>query len=147
MIRAQVEDAAGNLVSTGVYNISFVLVSGVGRLNGVGNGDHECLTAPKGNTIASYFGLARAYVQVAQDCVSTSRDLILAVDKDSNQRTHVVPPQGTCNLDPLVLKATSPGLAPATVSVAVSMDASASPLAVALASSSLAYTFMDGFQG
>ena len=140
-------DARGNLVAGEVANVTFS-VTGVGRLIGTGNGDHQALHFPKAATVPTYIGWARAFVQVAEDCVSLQRDLISQIDVDNNKRTHVISPTGTCDTSDIVVSVSAAGLEGAKISVPVSNSLLDSPLAVAQGTTPLSgYTYMDDFQG
>ncbi len=150
LVRVASVDALGVLVSTFPVNVTFAIVSGPGRLVGVGSGNPAAHEQPNGAVVATFGGLARAVVQVSVDCVSPHRDLVIAVDTDGGGRTAVLPPGAPCpTAEDIVLSATAPGLGSVQVRIAVSGDASAdSPLAAAVASAgSAAVRYLEDFMG
>ena len=74
-------------------NISFSIVSGPGRVIGVGNGDPVSHERNKASWRTTYYGLARAVVQVTENCVTLDRHRQLAIDTDGGIRTKV---SGAC---------------------------------------------------
>lgn len=152
LARVSLVDSTGVLVSTVVVNVTLSVVSGPGRLLGIGNGDPGNHQPQQGSVVATYLGLARAIVQVAVDCTSSNRDLIAMVDVDGNQRTTVIPPGGSCPTSPIILQAAAAGYAPVTLAIPVSGNVAAdSVLAVAASSAGLlmpqGYPYMDNFSG
>jgi hypothetical protein len=123
LVRVAAVDAAGALVSGFPVNVTFTIVSGPGRIAGVGSGDPRAQEQPNGAAVSTFGGLARAIVQVAVDCTSPHRDVVLAVDADAGARTTVLPPGQACPTAPIVVSASAPGLAPVTVAIPVSGNA------------------------
>ena len=139
-----------NALVTGTsYRVKWRVVSGPGRQVGIGNGDdasHEWL---KSDSVATYLGLARGMFAVTLDCVSEGRDLALGIDIDAGRgSTKMVPPGSACDTSPIIVEASADGLAAANISISVSADAAKdSPFAVARASVSTPFTYLDTFVG
>jgi hypothetical protein len=140
------------LVTSVGYRVSWRVVSGPGRLVGIGNGDstlHEWLKSP---SVPTYLGLARGMFAVTLDCVSAARDVALATDVDNHGRggTKMVPPGSACDTSPIVIEASAEGLAAVNITIPVSADtARDSPIAVARAAAktSAPFTYLDTFIG
>jgi hypothetical protein len=150
LVRASVVDENGVLVTYQPFNVTFSVLSGPGRLAGIGNGDPASHQAQRGTVAATFAGLARALVQVSVDCTSDHRDLMAQVDVDGGKRTVIVPPGQPCpTADPIVLLATAPGLVNATVSIRVSGSPGDHPFAVAAATGTAltGYTYLRDFAG
>jgi beta-galactosidase len=90
LVRVQVMDASGMLVPSANHNISFV-VSGLGVIYGVGNGDPSDHDPDKAQFRKAYKGLARVLVQSSRG------------DRASRDRTMM-------RAEPITLTATAPGL-------------------------------------
>jgi hypothetical protein len=133
LLRAALLDGAGGaLVSGAPANVTFSIVSGPGRIAGVGAGDPTAHEQPNGATVATFGGLARALVAVTVDCVSPGRDIINAVDGARGQTT-VVPEGAPCPTADIVVAVDAPGLPRATVAISVSGDAEADGVRAAAA--------------
>lgn len=146
MIGAAIVDSKGNLITWESYNITFRVASAHGRISGTGNGDPSSHNHPKSTTVATFFGWARVYVQVTQDCMSSFRELIRSIDKDQSNRTSVK--QNDCDLTDIVVEASSDRLNTGSVSIHVSIDAADTPLEVAArTANSLRYSYLDEFRG
>ncbi len=133
LLRAATLDGAGGaLVSGAPVNLSFSVLSGPGRIAGVGSGDPASHEQPNGATVATFGGLARALVVVTVDCTSPGRDLVRAGDGERGQTT-VVPEGVPCPTDNIVVAVDAPGLPRATVEIAVSGDVAADGVLAAAA--------------
>ena len=142
LLRAEVVDAAGRVVPSATHNITFAVLSGQGRIIGVGNGDP---TNHQPNTVAwrdAFHGLARGLVQVTANAASDDRDMLLEVDTDPNlQNSIIIPSHVVPTMAPIVVQASSPGLESSTVAIPVSADLGADGvLAVASRSVEVAVT-------
>jgi hypothetical protein len=148
LVRLELVSADGLLTISDTRNVTFSVSSGSGRLVGVTNGDHDSHVNPKGTTVPTYYGLARAAVQVTTDCLTAGRDIAAKMDVDAQRRTSVrsscPSPVGT-----ITVKATSPGLPDATVEISLSGDLNQDgPYAVATATAKqTGYTYLEDFQG
>jgi hypothetical protein len=123
LIRATVVDAAGRETLHSGANISFEVVSGPGRVIGVGNGDPACTEPNVAAWRSSYKGLARAVVQVSKYCVDHDETVLkrfAAIDVEAGLKTKF-----SCQgIAPIAIRATSPGLQESNVvAVVVSTDA------------------------
>jgi len=151
MIRCSILDKDA-LVSEAKNRITWRVVSGPGRLDGISNGDPTSHEQLKSNAVAAWGGLTRAMVKVTQDCTTPHRDIAATVDVDASRSpTHVLPGATGCDLSPIVIEAGSPGMKAVRISIPVSASAADSPFAVAAATAgdkfTNGFTFLDDFQG
>jgi len=122
--------------------VTFEVVSGPGRVLGVGNGDPDCKEPHQVRWRSAYNGLARGIIKVTEDSASsaTTRALMLEIDAESGQSTvKVTDPTGSPAVTrsiPIVVRASAPGLSSDTISIAVSADNEADGI-LAVAKSSL----------
>ena len=152
LLRVSLVDSDGHPTGAGgPVNVSFEVVSGPGRVVGVGNSDLSTHQRPQGRVIETVRGLARGVVQVTLDCTTTERVLATEIDSRATGRTSVV---ASCPspLPEIVVRATavspsSPTLAPATVRIVVSDDPGThSALAVARRSEPCTFDrYIDSF--
>lgn len=150
LLRITVVDARGALVSTAPVNVTFSIVSGPGRIAGVGSGDPTSHEQPNGATVATFGGLARVFVVVTLDCTSDNRARMLVIDRDGTAGpTRVVPPGIYCPTDDIVVEASAPGLPTVQASVPVSENSVIDSVdAVARASVAIsASKYLDSFLG
>jgi hypothetical protein len=127
MVSAAIVDSQGNVVPSYSDIVTFRIVSGPGRIIGVGNGDPACHEPNKASWRSAYHGLARAIVQVTCNAASSlhHRKRLIQIDRDGGIRTHIVPPGDTSPRDDaIVVEASAKGLGSSTVSIPVSTDAS-----------------------
>lgn len=124
LVRASIVDSAGRLCSGASDRVSFTVVSGPGKVLGVGNGDPSSHEPNVASERSAYAGLARAVVQVTVDAVSPTRALRASIDVDGAD----VSPLGVTDI---VLEASAPGLGRGRVTIPVSTNARDSVLAVA----------------
>ena len=125
LIRATIVDAHGTTVNTATHNVTFTVVSGPGRVLGVGNGDPMCKEPHQAPWRSAYSGLARAVIKVTQDAASSAatRALIREIDAESGLSTvAVLDPAQPFDAKPITVRASAPGLGSATIEVAVSTD-------------------------
>ena len=123
LVRATVVDARGVTVPSAAANITFDIVSGPGRVFGVGNGDPQCRLPHQVNWRPAFRGLSRAVVKVTVDGSRTGRTLglIRSIDVESGKSTiHVQDPASAGSNDPIVIQASAPGLGSAMLSIPVS---------------------------
>eukprot|EP00463_Aulacantha_scolymantha_P001212 TRINITY_DN1867_c0_g1_i1.p1 TRINITY_DN1867_c0_g1~~TRINITY_DN1867_c0_g1_i1.p1 ORF type:complete len:367 (-),score=63.28 TRINITY_DN1867_c0_g1_i1:111-1211(-) len=142
LIRVQVSDARGVLVSNGITRISFRVLSGPGRVIGVGNGDPQNLEWMKSSSINVFGGLARVFVAVTQDCVSPNLATVQEIDLDASRYVKIYPHPHECTTASILVEAAASGLTKATISIPVSVDTLDAPLAVAKRTTPM---FKDGF--
>lgn len=144
------------LVSTSEpANVTFEVVSGPGRLRGVGNGDPNDHTLPAGDTVPTFAGNARAFVQVNVDATRAHRDLIGQIDVDGGGRTEVV--VGDCAASglavPIAVRATAVVGETAMVSEVISIPISCSvdddgwEAAARATATNGSFTYMEAFAG
>ena len=125
MVSAAIVDANGMVVPSSSANVTFRIVSGPGRIVGVGNGDPSCHEPNQVPWRSAYHGLARAVVQVTKDSSSSSvhRKRLMQIDRDGGIRTHIAPPEDTSTADSaIVVEASVDGLGTSSVSIPVTSD-------------------------
>ena len=125
MVSAAIVDAQGRVVSSATNNITFGIVSGPGRIIGVGNGDPFCHEPNKASWRSAYHGLARAVIQVTENTAISShkRRLLRQIDRDGGIHTAIVHQAVTFpRSDAIVVIASAEGLESSTVSIPVSTD-------------------------
>merc|ERR1711981_844858 len=110
----------------GQSNITFEIVSGPGRVIATHNGhqaNHQPNHAPYH---LAFHGLVRGIVQVTEDSGTARwhRSRLLQIDADGNARTRIVDPRvsDAAPSQAIVVRASSPGLTDATITVPVSSD-------------------------
>ena len=127
MLRASIVDAAGNLVTgrDGNHTVTFSVVSGPGRVIGVGNGNPVSHENNKATRRSAYHGLARVIIQTTVNAATPHRAARLQeMDVEGGRRTQVLTdghPQLRA-LREIVVRATVAGFAPAHVSIPVSAN-------------------------
>ena len=138
MVSAVIVDSKGNVVPSSFHNVTFSIVSGPGRIIGVGNGNPACHDPNNATWRNAYHGLARAIVQVTQDQATSPlhRQRLIEIDRDGGIHTYILPPEKSSDAessdDSIVVQAAVEGLGSATVSIPVTTDIAAhSVLAVA----------------
>lgn len=127
LVRATIVDAAGRPAPQGRHNVTFEVLSGPGRVLGVGNGDPACHEPHQATWRSSYNALARAIIKVSVDAASSAeaRTLMRQIDRDSSHGpVLVVDPAARYVAAPIVVKASAPGLASGITTIQVSVDAS-----------------------
>ena len=132
LIRAYVVDIQGNPIPSSSHNVSFRIVSGPGRIIGVGNGNPNCHEPNKATWRSAYHGLVRAVVQVTENYATSDRDRILQIDSDAGKRTKIIP--SSSKIAPpgeIVVSATVEGLTTSKLSIPLTTNMSESVLAVA----------------
>ena len=126
MISAAIVDAEGRVVPSSSANVTFRVMSGPGRIIGVGNGDPSCHEPNQVPWRSAYHGLARAIVQVTEDRASSAlhRMRLMHIDRDGGIRTRIIHPQDTSLVDAIVVEASVEGLETSSVSIPVTSDES-----------------------
>ena len=125
MVSASIVDANGNVVPSSSHNVSFSIVSGPGRIIGVGNGDPMCHEPNKATWRSAYHGLARVIVQTTENVAFSShhRKRMMQIDRDGGIRTLIIPPgDASPRADAIVVQATVEGLGNPTISIPVSTN-------------------------
>ena len=94
LVRATIVDGNGQTVRSASQNVTFSILSGPGRIIGVGNGNPSCHEPNKATWRSAYHGLARAVVQVTEDHAShpDHRRRMIEIDIDGGHRTKVIDP-------------------------------------------------------
>ncbi len=127
MISAAIVDDRGAVVPSASNKVTFRIVSGPGKIIGVGNGDPSCHEPNQVPWRSAYHGLARAIVQVTQDGSSSAlhRKRLIQIDRDGGILTRIVPPDAkSAAPDVIVVEAAVDGLGKASVSIPVNTDES-----------------------
>lgn len=130
LVRASIVDSAGRLCSAASHHVSFTVVSGPGRVLGVGNGDPSSHEPNVASERSAYAGLARAVVQVTVDAVSRGREQRSFVDADA-AAADTTSTSIDAGVEDIVIAASAPGLEGGRVTIPVSTELSDSVLAVA----------------
>jgi hypothetical protein len=142
LIRATIVDKDGNTAAMATHNVTFTVISGAGRILGVGNGDPTNHEPNQASWRSAFHGLVRGVVQVTHVASSSSwhREAMRQMDLEGGHRTSIA--SGTAiSADPIVIEASSPGLKSSRVSIQVSADDQLhGVLAVAARSAGTAYT-------
>ena len=131
--------------NVGDVNVTLRVVSGPGRVVGVGNGRASTHQRPQGDTIETNYGLARAVVMVTLDCTTPGRATSAAIDSHVGATTvlDVCPSP----LPDVVVQVTAHGTAmqPARITIQTSGDPGDAPLAVAQRSEPCPFSYIDTF--
>ncbi len=133
LVRAAVVDAHGHVVWGASHNVSFAVVSGPGVVLGTHNGDTRCHEPNGVPWRSAYHGLVRAVVRVAAATARPDAERKLMAFVDRKGAADLASPATS-----IVVQASAPGVAPATISVPTSLDASHGVMAVARASAGIA---------
>jgi len=153
LVRAVLVDGRGVIITSVQVNVTFSVLSGPGRLGGIGAGNISSHEQPNGDTVTTFGGLARALFIVSVDCVSVGRDRVRAVDIEGSQGpTSVLPETAPCPTEDIVIAADSPNLPRAVLHIKTSNDVGRDGvLAVARASTGIgtagAVNYLRDFQG
>lgn len=146
LVRAEVVDKNGNLVTTSSANVTFS-VTGPGRVIASHNGDPGCHTPNLASWHEAFHGLVRGVVQVTTDAATSPklRRRVREVDTDGGHRTQVLDPASIVHVDSAItVSATSPGLKDAELKIPVSVDVQHdSVLAVAVRSLERAQNWIE----
>eukprot|EP00039_Didymoeca_costata_P007251 m.97736 g.97736 ORF g.97736 m.97736 type:complete len:1006 (+) comp13611_c0_seq2:54-3071(+) len=127
MVRVSVVDKQGNVVTGDAgtnINVSFSILSGPGRIIGVGNGDPTCHERNKATWRTTYHGLCRAIVQVTAHSSGDfhSRKRISEIDVHGGVRTKILLDENqTQETGEIVVLAVADGFS-ANISIPVSSD-------------------------
>lgn len=140
LLRASIVDGAGRVVHLAANNVSFRVVSGPGFVQGSHNGDPHCHEPNNAPWHSAYHGLVRAVVRVASVAGRPRDERVLLASIDAHGPMSAAAQLGApssrdaMDTSPIVVEASTPGFAPARVSIPVSTDASvAGVMAVAQA--------------
>merc|ERR1712070_1178693 len=149
LLRLELLDSHGRLATASdPETVIFSVVSGPGRIAGIGNGDPTSHRHQPGSETETYGALARVLVQVSVDCTSSHRELVAAIDADTQAgiRTKVLE---SCPTESIVVVASTASGKHAQVTIPVSGDAAKdSPEAVASQGlSQSAADYIDQFMG
>ena len=127
MLSAAIVDSKGNVVPSFADKVQFRIVSGPGRIIGVGNGNPSCHEPSQVSWRSAYHGLARVIVQTTENSASPlrHRKRLIQIDRDGGIRTRIVPPEDRSpRADAIIVEASVKGLESVRASIPVSSDAS-----------------------
>jgi len=150
LIRAQISDKNGVLVSTNSLRITFRVVSGPGRVVGIGNGDPTSHEWMKSTSVNAFGGLARLIVAVTEDCVSPNLAILQNIDLDKSRHVQIYSDPTKCTTAPILVEAVADGLVKATISIPVSINPEDAPLMVAKRTTPVfkdGFSYIDSFSG
>ena len=119
MLRAEIVDAAGELVKSSSANVTFTVTAGPGRVIASHNGDNACHEPNDAAWHSAFVGLVRAFVRVTEDRAGSAADrtLLASIDADT---AHTTVPTTSNAPTSIVVTASSPGLKSATLTIPVS---------------------------
>ena len=124
MVSAAILDSNGRVCHSSSLNVSFSIVSGPGRIIGVGNGDPSCHEPNQADWRSAYHGLARVIVQVTEDHTSKYRDRMIQIDRDGGKRTRIFDSNTEApDLDGIIVQVSASGVGSSTVTIPVTTDA------------------------
>eukprot|EP01059_Diplonema_ambulator_P008605 TRINITY_DN1826_c0_g1_i3.p1 TRINITY_DN1826_c0_g1~~TRINITY_DN1826_c0_g1_i3.p1 ORF type:complete len:932 (+),score=309.95 TRINITY_DN1826_c0_g1_i3:251-2797(+) len=123
LLRAEIQDKDGNVLNTANEQVvTFTVRSGPGRVLGAHNGDQRDHTPNFSPSCVAAHGLVRGVVQVTEYYAGSlsERQQLTEIDVDSGRVTKII----TTDAQPLpiVVEASSPGLASSTVTINLSTD-------------------------
>ena len=126
LISAAIVDAKGRVVPSSSLLVKYEVLSGPGRIVGVGNGDPSCHEYNQAPSRSAYHGLSRVIIQVSEDSASSSLDRkrMMQIDRDGGIRTRIVSPDETSKVKSIVVQVSVDGLQSTTVSIPVTSDES-----------------------
>ena len=132
LVRATILDAGSNVVRSSSHNVSFRIVSGPGRIVGVGNGNPMCHESNTAMWRSAFHGLARAVVQVTEHASgpASHRRRLMEIDRQGGERTQIVTQPTATGI---VVEASVDGLGSSQVTIPVSTNPSDDVLSVAAA--------------
>ena len=148
LVRATIVDAKANLVADATHNVSFEVLSGPARIIGAHNGDPRCHEPNQVTWHSAYHGLVRATIITTEDKSSPAwhRLRLQEIDIESGLQTRITTHTGNTTIDaaaePIVLKASAPGLPSATLKIPTSTDPADGVMQVAAASAGKRVTFV-----
>jgi hypothetical protein len=147
LIRVQLVDEHGVVVTDDDRNTSFRVVSGPIRISGVGSGDNTNRQHVQGTRYQTYRGLGRVVLQPTVDCTSPGRLLAREIDLLSRNDTTSLTFAKHCPMDPAVLAAEVDGLPAVQITISTSGAPEHHPVAVARAYRSLeTFSFLGDVQ-
>jgi beta-galactosidase/sacsin len=142
LIRVQLVDEEGVVVTDDDRNVSFRVASGPIRIGGVGSGDNTNRQHVQGARYQTFRGLGRAVLQTTVDCTSPGRMLAREIDLDKTLTF-----ADECPTDSAVLIAEVDGLRPVRIAIPISGAMKHHPMAVARSFRSLdTFSFLDDVQ-
>ena len=145
LVRVQLVDEHGVVVTNDDRNVSFSIVSGPIRIAGVGSGENTNRQNVQGTRYQTYRGLGRVLLQPTVDCTSSGRMLAHAVDIDRDPA--VLTFAEHCPTEAAVVAAEVHGLPAVHIRIPTSGDPMDHPIAVARANRALdTFTYLIDVQ-
>ena len=119
LLRASIVDDHGRVVHLANNVIAFEIVSGPGRLQGTHNGDPHNHNPSSASSNYAYHGLVRAVVRVTSIAARHDRGLAALIDSEGPlaAREQELVRAASSASEPIVVRATSLGLAPAILTI------------------------------
>lgn len=142
LVRVQLVDAHGTVVTDDDRNVSFRVASGPLRITGVGSGENTNRQHVQGKRYQTFRGLGRVVLQPTVDCTSPGRMLAHVIDMNSTLTF-----TDECPTNAAVVTAEVDGLPSARITIPTSGASEDAPLAVARAFRVLdTFTYLDDVQ-
>jgi hypothetical protein len=142
LVRVQLVDVQGTVVTGDDRNVSFHVASGPLRITGVGSGESTNRQHVQGVRYQTFRGLGRVVLQPTVDCTSPGRMLARVIDMNSTLTF-----TRDCPAIAAVVTAKVDGLPPARLDIPTSGAPQDEPLAVARAFRALdTFTYLDSVQ-
>ena len=126
LVSAAILDSNGRVVHSSSHNVTFSIVSGPGRIIGVGNGNPACHEPNQVSWRSAYHGLARAIVQVTENhaTLPEHRQHLIQIDRDGGICTRIQDPrvESTNCADAIIVEVSVPGIGSSTVTIPISTE-------------------------
>ena len=122
LLRGSILDSNGRVMHLATNNITFRVVSGPGAIQGCGNGDPHAHWSNAAPWHPAYHGLVRAVVRVSSAAARPLAERALIGQIDADGPLAAAAEQQPAAATPIVVEATSPGFAPARISIPTSLD-------------------------
>merc|ERR1712032_978731 len=122
---AEVVDTSGNIVSpqdaAASVEITFDVISGGGRIRSTHSGTPEAVEDSGEPQVSAHKGMARAFVQSTEIRIGSAseRELLRKITVDLGIGNSSRLQSNSSEIPPIVIRATSAGLTPATISIPV----------------------------
>ena len=133
MVRAEIVDSEGRLVTSASNTVTFKVISGPGRVLSTHSGEPATQVPAGSPSHPAYKGLVRAYVRSTQDSATSPQHRARLAEIDSETADVSVVAKNAPAATEIVVEASAEGLQPARVSIPVTDDLSQLPKSVAAA--------------
>jgi len=147
LLRASIVDETGRVMHLATNNISFRVVSGPGVVQGTHNGDIHSQLSSSAPAHPAYHGLVRAVIRVTSVSARSpaERSLLQQIDVRGPMASDAE--KASEDADVIVVEASSPGFASATISIPVSSHPEDDVMAVAGTVAGTPVTFFEDEAG